>query len=49
MDKRTPRVPVTLTDEEKREIAQAMRREGVPSLATFLRMAALKWARDLNG
>ncbi len=42
-DKRTP---VLLTDEERAEIRDAMKAEGIRSLSDFLRIAALRLARQ---
>jgi hypothetical protein len=40
------RTSVPLTDEERATIKAAMRREGIRGMGNFLRVAALKWARE---
>jgi uncharacterized protein (DUF1778 family) len=45
MKQGTTRVPVTLSAEDRAEIAAAAKLEGITSLSTFLRFAALKLAR----
>lgn len=42
------RIAVTLSDAERAEIVAAMKCEGVRSIAFFLRMSALRLARQSN-
>ena len=42
----TKRTPVALTDQEREEIKTAMKSEGIRTIDAFLRIAALRLARQ---
>ncbi len=45
MAAKTTRTPVPLTDDERAEIRAAMKASGIRSLADYLRISALRFAR----